>query len=159
MADDNLTEDDYRRIVCKLRGQESDDERPARRAYDWGKPQKPPEPKPAPKPAPAMDLAALDDRMADFVTRSVGPAIDRLAECVNEALDDAHKAVEKISDRQREAEIAQGQASKRLEARLELLENRLELTAAKLEILELRTANDRKGATFDLPNPLMKTIN
>jgi hypothetical protein len=100
----------------------------------------------------ATGWAALDDRMANLIVESVGPAIDRLAERHNdlaEELDKEREARGRLEDRCRELLLEQSKAA---------------TTVAKLEVsiahLELRLANggDRRGSIIDAA-PSLKSIN
>jgi hypothetical protein len=112
------------------------EEWPSRR---WSEPK--PQPRSEPKPAETIDWAVLDDRVSTIIGDVVGPAIDRIADRINGALDEEHDAVVDLKSRLRELEIKSSQQ---------------EAVIAELE-RRLVTADRRGGSTID--GSAMKIIN
>jgi hypothetical protein len=105
--------------------------------------------RPEPKPELAPDWGVLDERIAAVVEETVGPAIDRIVERVNEEINHEHDALTKLEDRVRELLIENSKALSNIA--------RLEVSIAHLE-LRIATADRRGGATIDA-SPSLKSIN
>jgi hypothetical protein len=103
-----------------------------------------------PEPAPATDWAGFDDRVANLIVESVGPAVDRLADRNNELTEEIERerdARVKLEDRVRELLLENAKALSNIA--------RLEVAVAHLE---LRIANGRGGASVIDGTPSL-TIN
>jgi hypothetical protein len=104
--------------------------------------------KPKPEPAAVIDWAANEEWFDNKIYEAVAPAIDRIAERTNEALDQERDALTTLQDRVRELMLEQSKAAVTIA--------RLEVAVAQLE-LRLVTG-DRRGGVIDLPNPI-KVVN
>jgi hypothetical protein len=170
---DELDEAGYRRIVEKLTGQETGEERPASRDYGfadplrherWGRLRAEESRKAEPKPEPAAaterwfdeKIARAIDAEHEIVGEKVGDAIEEISTMIAGELDKEAEARLGLEDRVRELEIRAAHQDVEIGKR--------DVTIARQDIaiaeLERRLVNgDRRGGVVDAIPSSMKTIN